>query len=201
MIWGLSELVRAAGEALCAEDVAFRTALRSNRDCPGQFGGILRMANERYFQFVIARFYAGILPYVVKVEDNRRDISLSLPGRREPDPREIVIEMKCWLSASGNSELAAIRTDMFQNLTADIAGSRTGGFRARQGLMLIVSANPRGQMTSNVRWLSDRLGVSADDWETFVFDTENADGAEVEFWVAGYDVSKAGLQSPALRVE
>lgn len=186
--WGLAELVEAAGQALQGEDEAFRADLNGNLACPGQRGGILRIPNERYFQFVIARSYAKMLPYIVKVEDFRRDVTLSDPNETQANLRHTVIEMKCWFSSSGTAELPGIKTDIFENLAADVAGTGPNGFRARNGFMFVFSANPVGKLASNVEWLSSKLGTNTSHWNVFSFETENANGSDVEFWVAGYDV-------------
>lgn len=188
----LQELVSLAKEGLEKEDRAFRAGLANNLRCAGQHGGILRIINERYYQFVVARSFAERLPFIVQVEDCHRDLTLSLPQSIDTQrPRYAVIEMKCWMSASGNRELKGISIDIEENLMNDIKDKDISDeFRALRGFMLIFSSNPPNQYKKQLNWLAEKLHTDESDWYALKFDTENDKGEPIEFWVAGYEVLK-----------
>lgn len=71
MIEELKLLIKIAGTALEVEDRFFLGAIAANQVAyPGEKSGILRINNERYYQFVVARSLASSFPYAAAVEVN-----------------------------------------------------------------------------------------------------------------------------------
>jgi hypothetical protein len=185
----LEEIVKVSCAALEEEDLFFRFGLDTNKKCPDQKGGILRIINERYYQFVLARHLSGVLPFIVKVEDCRRDITLVYPNGRSSNKRFAVLELKCWMSAAGERELPGIKIDINENLKADICSKNNNGFNAEHGFMLVFSANHSDKdIDENLDYLAKSLGTNKDDWKVCHFKTINRDGLDVVFWIAGYEV-------------
>lgn len=173
----LIRLINIAGMALEAEDRYMLGAVTANRIAyEGESGGILRINNERYYQFIVARALMSSMHYKVKVEVDSHDLLLVTPKANE---RFAVIEMKRWMSPAGGQEIPGIRRDLFEKLPAA---------KAELKLMLLFSANPPGQMKEQIGWLSEKLGVSKDLWETYSFETVDETGSPVEYWTAGYQV-------------
>jgi hypothetical protein len=173
----LKQLINTAGMALEAEDRYMLGAVTANRIAyPGESGGILRINNERYYQFIVARALMSSIPYKVSVEVDSHDLLLEVPGTNK---RFAIVEMKRWMSEKGEREIPGIRRDLFEKLPAAKAALK---------LMLLFSANPLGQMPQQIAWLSERLNVSTERWVTYCFTTVDPTGSPVEYWAAGYQV-------------
>jgi len=181
----LKQLIQIAGAALEAEDRFFLGAITANQIAyPGEKGGILRINNERYYQFVVARALASSFPYSAAVEVNSHDLILRYPN--DSSKWLAVVEMKRWMSASGEQELTSIVHDINEKLMPS---------KAEHALMMIFSANPVNEIKTNLKWLSDKLKkngssieIKPEGWESYKFATLNNEGDEVEFWVAGYQL-------------
>jgi hypothetical protein len=71
----LAHLIDIAGMSLEAEDRYMLGAVTANRVAyEGESGGILRINNERYYQFIVARALMSSMPYKVKVEVDSHDL-------------------------------------------------------------------------------------------------------------------------------
>jgi hypothetical protein len=108
----IQRLVNLSGSALQIEDCVLLTSVAKNQLVyPNENGGILRFNNERYYQFVIARALVAEIEYRVQIEVETHDLLLGLP--REPFA---VVEMKRWMSSTGESEIPAILHDLHKKL-------------------------------------------------------------------------------------
>jgi hypothetical protein len=175
MLRDFERLVYIAGMALESEDRYYLGAIAANKLAyPHDQGGILRMKNERYYQFTAARALASSYPYGVKVEFDTHDIVLHYP---ESDKKlYAAVEMKRWMSPEGKQEIQGIKSDIQKLLSA----------AAEHALMLIISANPPGKTIDNIKNLSDDISLAV--YDHFAFATIDPAGKEVEFWIAGFQV-------------
>ncbi len=175
MLRDFKELICIAGMALEAEDRYYLGATTANkRAYPNSQGGILRMNNERYYQFTIARALTSSYPYGVKVEVNTHDMVLHYP---DSDKKlYAVLEMKRWMSPEGNQEIQGIKNDIQKLLIA----------AAEHALMLIISANPLGKTKNYIRDLSGDIGLTT--YDHYAFTTIEPAGKNVEFCLAGFQV-------------
>ena len=153
-----------AGLGLEAED---RLLLGSHM-VRGQHGGLFRLFNERYFQFIVWR---ALTPkWDVKVEHDYHDLVVFDSQRNYA----AVFEMKPWKSADGKTEIPGIIRDV------DKLVKRSSPVKG----MIIFSANARGCFSANVNWLEEQIpSLEASKRTSFVFDTLNDKGCEIEFWL------------------
>lgn len=173
----LKNLVSISALALEAEDRYILGAVTANKAAySGESGGILRINNERYYQFIVARALMSSMPYRVQIEVDTHDLVLEEP---ETGERIAVIEMKRWMSPTGQPEIRGIVHDMREKLPNSAGKSK---------IMLIFSANPIGSMRDQLEWLSTRLDIDAKEWVSHAFPTVSKCGESVEYWVAGYQV-------------
>jgi hypothetical protein len=175
-------LIQIAGTALEAEDRYIREAIAANPIAyPNGRDGILRINNERYYQFIVARALVSSFPFAVTVEVGSHDLVLRYP--HSPEKWFAVVEMKRWMSVEGEQEISAILRDINEKLRPAAAD---------HALMVLFSANPRGTTKTQLGWLTNRLNIAAtvdpDVWECYSFPTLDSQGKDVEFWVAGYEV-------------
>ena len=171
----LARLVDLAGMAIESEDRQILEATAANPTAKlRRGGGILRFNNERFYQFIVAKSLLS-MPYKVVVEVDFHDLVLEEP---DTGKRFAVVEMKRWMSASGERELPGIRTDMFKKLQKASATHK---------LMLLFSANPPGQMHEQINWLLAKLNLPLDRWSSYCFTTSDQNNAAVEFWIAGFE--------------
>ena len=174
----LKGIVDIATLALRDEDEYLLGAVERNSQAYGQeSGGLLRINNERYYQFVVARELISKYEFPIDIEKDTYDLVVY-----EGKKYKTVVEMKRWMSSTGRTEVAGIKNDINEKLL--LANSLSS-------LMLIYSANPPNVcIESNVRWLADKLGVdyNLEKWYWASFDTKNIEGNDVVFWVAGFEV-------------
>ena len=177
----LIRLIEIAGAALEAEDRFFLGAVSANQTAyPDEKGGILRINNERYYQFIVARALASSFPYAAAIEVESHDLVLKYPN--SDSNWFAVVEMKRWMSENGEQEIPGILRDIDKLRTS----------KADNALMLVFSATPKNTTDTQLGWLSKRLGISQNEdcsaWKIYKFPTLNVSGVEVEFWVAGFQV-------------
>lgn len=107
----LSELIAIGGQALEQEDRFIAGCVTVNQDLYGDENpcGLLRIVNERYYQFVISRALMSAYRYRVNIEEDRRDFVL-----RENAGGDWIAtgEMKLWLAARADTDLPRIRADI-----------------------------------------------------------------------------------------
>lgn len=72
-------------------------------------GGLLRIANERYYHFVVARALMSNYRYRVSIEKKTYDFIVAAGSDNE---WLAVGEMKTWLSASGRPEIPRMKDDI-----------------------------------------------------------------------------------------
>lgn len=122
-VWGapissvsLARIVEVATAALEAEDRLWLGAVASNPAyslgsvSSNPPGGLLGrgVLNERYFQFVVARALASAIPFRIQPELKSHDLVLL-----DRDKSWFaVIEMKCYISKTGNREREPITADV-----------------------------------------------------------------------------------------
>ena len=180
----LCTLIDTASKALEAEDRYLLGAVTANKQAFGDStGGILRFNNERYYQFVIARALMSSFPFKTDLEVETHDLVFQ---HLERTTKWAVVEIKRWMSATGESEIPGIRHDVDHKLKKADAEHR---------MMLIISANPTGKTEKNLEFLSERLKSSVlpladypDRWYFSKFETVDTEGKGVEFWVAGIEI-------------
>ncbi len=194
----LIRLVEIAGAALKEEDRLLLKAFRKNKIAyPGESGGILRLNNERYYQFIVARSLARTFPYPAAVEIDTHDLVLRYPG--DKSRWFAVCEMKRWMSSPGGQEIPSIARDF----------TKLRKCKSDHSIMMIFSANPLSKHSpesgtkEQLKFLSDSLGTSlvkdCAEWKTYVFPTRNPKGEKVEFWIGAYEVDRTapGEKKPA----
>ena len=185
------QLIGISAQALEMEDRFLLGAVAANRKAyPDRnggaggvraAGGILRINNERYYQFVIARALVSSFPYEVVLERDTHD--LVILDNKDKTKWFAAVEMKRWMSNSGESEIPGIRYDIENKLTpVKVSG------KASNALMLVFSANEEGKTEENIDWLADRLSTQKSNWVVCQFPTISPEGKPVDFWVAGYEI-------------
>jgi hypothetical protein len=177
----LEKLIVLSCEALHLEDEYLREALSSNSCYSSDKNGLLCINNERYYQFVIARHLYAQLNMPIALESN--SIDLVVYSDRNCNEYEVAIEMKRWMSSTGNPEIHGIREDF----------TKLEKTSARHGLMLIFSSAPKSVSNKeNIEYLSRKLNKNVDPsrWFTSSFETVGINGAENMFYVSGYEVEK-----------
>ena len=130
----LGDIVRLGGLALQAEDCAIQAALHHR----AEHGGLVRMENERYHQFIIWRAVLPIWHAVLEREDST-DIIISKDGVKH------YFELKNWRGNTGNDQLPSITRDVLKLQSRD------------NGYMLITSVNPVGQTDENLKFLLEKV--------------------------------------------
>lgn len=175
----LHSIVSLARDALKVEDTILQVAMGAKPALYGANpGGLLKIRNERYYQFVIARHLIGAQDRRVAVEVDQHDLVLFDASSRAYG---IAIEMKRWMSYGGDSEIKGIKRDISEKLCRS---------KANSGLMMIFSANEPGQTQENIAYLSKELCVEdASAWHVASFPTIDDASKAVEFWVAGLEVA------------
>lgn len=165
----LDEIIPLFGQALENEDrcVLGGASLRKTH------GGILRVLNERYYQFTCWRTAMSRWDATVEtaIDGRQVDLVLATNGGRT------AIEMKVWKSDSGERELPKIQDDIGRLMHMDVLN----------GCMMLFSANPPAITRENFDWLGERIRELANaPMRHYGFLTVNPRGEEFEFWVAGW---------------
>ena len=171
-----------AGTALEAED---RLILGSGM-LRNEKGGILRLNNERYYQFILWRAMLSRWRCVTEYKD-RRDLVLFEQDR--PDEVHAEFELKRWMSGGGERELPGFILDIrrLKNTTVPRAA------------FVVFSANPRGGMLENIeKHLEKGLkkqdnSIDLPQRHTYCFPTIDTQGKEVEFWLGVWPVANARI--------
>lgn len=177
----LEKIIELTLNALKEEDLYLREALNQNSAYSTDRNGLLKINNERYYQFVIARYLFKYLNRKIGLESNYIDIVVF--DEVDDTKYDVIIEMKRWMSSTGISEIGGITTDFVKLEKED----------ARLRLMLIFSSNPKSvSINENLIYLSEKIGRNIDPskWEYASFDTVGINGNENVFWVAGYEVQQ-----------
>ncbi|MBS3798591.1 hypothetical protein [Pseudoalteromonas sp. BDTF-M6] len=177
----LKKIVSLSGEALNAEDQYLLDAIGNNQAYDVDRSGLLYINNERYYQFVVAKHLFKTLNRKVEIEKDLIDLVVL---SNECTPKYYVaVEMKRWMSSTGNPEIPGIRNDF----------DKLKGSNSEHGLMLIFSSNPiESSLGENIRILSERIDrdVDPNGWFIESFETVGINGIKNVFWVAGYEVPK-----------
>ena len=177
----LKKIVALSAEALKIEDTFLLEAKAKQGSLyERDQGGVLAIRNERYYQFIVARYLMEKMTSRIGLEVDRHDIVVYPDASGEYD---IAVEMKRWMSHGGVTEIRGIKRDIEEKLARS---------RASRRLMLLFSANAPGETTDNLKFLANQLerrDVSL--WETSEFQTSDERGMPVEFWLAGFQVDSA----------
>ena len=98
----LVRLINIAGAALETEDRFCLGAIAANQIAyPDEKGGILRINNERYYQFIVARALTSSYRFSATIEIGGHDLVVSYPGN--PTKWFAIVEMKRWMSDKGET--------------------------------------------------------------------------------------------------
>jgi len=163
----VDKLVSMAGAALEAED---RYVLGCSK-ITGKTGGILRILNERYYQFIACR---GWLSRWNTIPELRAHDAVIFEDKEEI----AIIEMKRWNTTKGVSEIPGINSNIETLKAVSVPA-----------FMIIFSANETTQTNDNFAFLYEKLPVLKDcPTKLYGFPTINTLQAEVDFWVAGWQV-------------
>ena len=160
------------GAALEAED---RLLLGSGL-VRGEAGGILRLVNERYYQFVLWR--ASLAHWRAEVEYGAHH-DLVLFSADDPGKMWAIFELKLW-TTDYDSQLPSFRVDL-DKLRSAIS---------EHAAFILISANQRGKMAENIAWLHGRWSQRGDFAErsgepySYCFNTIGKKGEELELWMA-----------------
>jgi hypothetical protein len=166
----LRDLVRLGGFALHSEDCALRASFHLR----GEFGGLDRMQNERYHQFIIWR--AILSAWDAEIERHgRTDI---IVRRNIENVAELHhFELKNWRGETGNGQIPKIQRDVPR------------AQRWERGYVLITSINPPHVTDKNLDDVPKEVhGLLAAQRQDFRFATEGRKGEPLEFWLAGWPV-------------
>ena len=158
----------------CKQRIAWFGPLVQHR---GKHGGLARMENERYHQFLIWR---AILPvwHAVLERDESCDLIVECENGKH------FFEMKNWRGNTGNSQLPAMQRDI-RKLQARL-----------NGYFIVTAINPSEATDKNFEYLLTKLtGLNGDERQDYRFTTEGLDGAHAEFWIAGWPVLKSSQPS------
>lgn len=159
--------------------------------------GILRMMNERYYQFLIWR---EMIKYnFVQLEWKSHDLAIFDSHESKPGT---IIEMKHWFSESGLREIPGIRTDLSK---LEKCGASAAG-------LMVFSANPLEETVRSVEFLEKAVFIDRQTAPALRsgFSTVNAAGSSVEFWIGIWiiksptrtaDMAAAGQTVRQTRVE
>lgn len=178
----MSEILELASElsfeALKAENQYLNSALVANPAFTKSESGLLSINNERYYQFVIARYLFKHLPYKTGLEHHSTDLVIF---SKDSERVEVAVEMKRWMSSTGNPEIPSIREDF----------ERLRSHPAKHALMLIFTAHPEDvSIEENTRFITDKLGgdIKLENWNCRSFKTVGKDGNDSVFCVISYPV-------------
>ncbi|WP_444893687.1 hypothetical protein ACJJIE_04410 [Microbulbifer sp. TRSA001] len=174
----LKELVFLSCDALKEEDHYLRESLSNNQCYSCDKTGVLSINNERYYQFIIARYLFRHFSRRIQVEYDLIDLVVFREDL--PSKVEVAVEMKRWMSSAGSPEIPGIRSDFDKLRKCD----------SLKTLVLIFSSNPKNvSIKGNIHYLSNKIDrdLDPDLWVYESFDTVGGNGAENVFWVAGYD--------------
>lgn len=170
----LKELADIATEALKKEDAFLKNGAKDNPNYKNDKRGILLLNYERYFQYLIARSIIASSKYKIQLEQNYHDIVLSEQNHKSL----AVIELKRWMSETGNPELPKITIDINKLKESKLAGKK---------ILMIFSVNPRNDTELNRRILFQNLKLDISQSAVSKFLTYNAT-TEVEFWISCVEI-------------
>jgi hypothetical protein len=175
----LKDFTIRAGAALEAED---RLIIGSGH-IRGEVGGILRLNNERYYQFILWK--AVLSSWNAKVEEQSHDLVIFDPSNS--DKALAIFEMKKWMSPNGLPELSGILHDI----------KRLNACDAPNAALIIFSANNRGEMDKQLEWFEEHVfaGIPKPQRETYCFPTVSPHTPAAEFWIAVWPIKSGPLFS------
>ncbi|NNM56107.1 hypothetical protein [Acidocella sp.] len=169
----LENVVKLGGLSLQAEDCLIRAAVSQRNE----HGGLDRIQNERYHQFLIWR---AVLPLFDATIEREGNTDLIIKSAEESH----YFEMKNWRSVNGERELPSIRDDIKK------LGGRDNGY------ILITSANPPGKFSCNIKFLLENLnGLGNRDPKHYLFNTISTTGCEIEYWIAGWPLPRVKVEA------
>lgn len=168
----LENLIYRAGTGLEAED---RLLIGAGR-VRGENGGLLRLVNERYYQFIVWR--SVLSTWRATVEESRHDLHLA-----DANGLAAIVEMKGWWSPNGEKELPGIGRDL----------AKLDSCATPVALLMVFSANPRGTVDEQKRCFEQEVfkGRIVPRSEIYSFPTFGQEGNEVDFWVAAWEIKSA----------
>jgi hypothetical protein len=165
MLNTVEELVSLARFALEQED---RYILGCSIATGGK-GGILRIENERYFQFVVMR--SLLSRFDVVAERSLHDLIILDHGSVS-----VIIEMKCW--RNDRSEFDSFRADIKKLQAA----------KGSAAYMLMFWRDVASRLEQNLAYLKEHVKELGTVSEVQNFTTKNANGDDAIFVVAGWQL-------------
>lgn len=169
----LRDVVVLGGLALQAEDAAIRAAVHHRNE----HGGLARMENERYHQFVIWRALLPIWHSTIAIE---RENSSDLIIKREDGSH--YFEMKNWRH---ENQILAIQRDIEKLKLSP------------NGYIIVTTLSRKTKTDENIDYLLERIsGLSIEHRQEFRFSTVSKDNGEMEFLLAGWPVAHSNLGRP-----
>lgn len=188
MIPEFENLIDIAKAELEAEDLYLRSVVASNPSTypPKQVSnkcGLLRFANERFYQYILTRGLLRSCLFPVALEKNTYDLVLF--NKAPASGWFAVVEMKRWMSVSGKGkELQGIKDDFDKLLKAKSVAEG----KPSHGLMIIFSVNKtEAEVEQNSRDLASEVNYNTVPYVRTI-PTYNNQGTPVYFWIAGYEV-------------
>jgi hypothetical protein len=181
----LETIVRLSGQLLEFEDRFVCGCLERNPAYRGQVPGITFFQSERYYQMLTVRALLPSFRFLVRAEYDRFDIALF----REVGESPVALgEMKLWMSATGESEIPAIKQDI-EKLSK----------RPCAGFLMIFTMSPPRETARNVEWLAAQLPSVSESPFVYKFGSVYDDGKgncpEGEFAVVGIMLVRGTLEA------
>ena len=132
--------------------------------------GILHFNNERFYQYLIAKNIAKHLGGFVKTEHEYHDVVLV----NHDANLSAVIEIKRWMSATGEPELPKIANDVTKLRSSKVQGEK---------ILLVISSNPTGSTNENSRILLEKTAISQCKKSIKAFPAINGNNEIIDIWV------------------
>jgi len=181
----LKDFVYRAGIGLEQED---RSIIGSSR-IHDQIGGILRIQQERFWQYII--FKSVYSKWKIEVEKFYGNFRYDFAKKSDDsEDYDCFFEMKNWLSELGESELEGICKDI-KRLNMEYLDN---------SVIILLSSNRRGDMNHKIEWLENKVkdscGFQLDSnlRESFCFDTiSHQDNEAHEFWISAWPIKVGSL--------
>jgi hypothetical protein len=180
----IEEIIKIAGISLQEEDYYLTKSVNENSQyCDDNYKGILRFNNERFYQYVVARSFLKRFPARIDLEKDTHDLVVYGSVLHK---YKIVVEMKRWMSSGGGTEIPGIKHDSSVKLAKSDSD---------KAMMMVFSSNPKKSSLTeeNIQILKNEITSVCDvvSWSTYKFITNYRSKGDNEFWIAGFEISKA----------
>jgi len=174
----LVQLIDIAAKELEKENNIWLEAVSDNSAYKGEYGGLSRINNERYYQFVIARGLTENFPHRIGIEKEDNYDLVVYEG--STNDCKVIVEMKRWMTPTGEGkELERIKDDVVKLQSS----------KGKQTLLMIFSADNPDKTDGNIIFLTKKLNLSDSNLHWKGFKSTDTEGKDITFWVAGYQIS------------